>query len=356
MLTLPILAQAPAVERPVPAYETRAAEGARWTIPVIEIRILPTTDGQNLDEKETGSKSTLAAMHSRIDRMGGNLKAMIEENSRFHGYKDPAAKPELGVKVVRSYVFSDRVKRGREYSPGVHQLDYADLIRRIGGAKLIDSLGAKEIWVWQFHHGDVAPDESNMAGPGGLDVSNSYRWTDDLPAASRTYTLYGFNYARGTATMIHNRGHQLEALFDWADRDLPDGKKIFRNLFCGRDAKFVFNKGRAGDCHNPPNSTKDYDYHNKETAMTDIEDWRPEGGAKKPFNCDTYKAIPYKWPFPADANRDIFEGDENWYAYWMQNMPGAANRIRTSYGRLTDWWLFMGDFDAALAAKARLVE
>lgn len=327
-----------------------------FEIPVLVVRVLPSVDGKRLDPAETGKDWTLEATNGRIDRMQANLVAMIGEASRFHGYADPKAKPALKVRIVGDITFRERPKRGVG-RPGekVVPLDYADLIRRAGGVARIDREQIKEVWVWQSHYGDVPPIESNMASPTGLDVSNSYQ-EPDLQIAKRTYTVYAFNFQRGTSMTMHDRAHQLERLLGHADGRAPEGDQIW-SRFTGRRADGTYIKGRAGDCHHPPNAEKDYDYKNPSEVASDIEDWMPAGtGRKIAYSPRTLDALDYRWPFPAATNPDIFEGDEPWYVYWMQNFPGRGNRIRHQGAGLRNWWLFMGDFDLSEKLKATLVE
>lgn len=327
-----------------------------YEIPVLVIRILPSLDGTRLDPAETGKTWTLADTNRRIDRMQANLVAMIQEASRYRGYADPKAKPAIRARIVDDVTFRDRPKRGigRPNESAV-PLDYAELIRRAGGIARIDREKIKEVWVWQSHYGDVSPIESNMASPTGLDVSNSWQ-EPDLPIAKRTYTVYAFNFQRGTSMTMHDRAHQLERLLDHADRRAPESDRIW-SRFTGRQPDATYIKGRAGDCHHPPNAEKDYDYYNTTVVPSDIEDWTPEGtGRKIPYSKARLDALAYKWPFPIETNKDIFEGDEPWYVYWMQNFPGRGNRIRHNGAGLRNWWLFMGDFDLSEKLKATLLE
>ena len=110
--------------------------------------------------------------------------------------------------------------------------------------------------------------------------------------------------------------------------------------------------GRSGGCHHPPNADHDYDYFNPSTALSDCEDWRPDGaGAKKAVNNATWESIPYPFP-PADRLRvagSYLGDDAHYYVYWNQNFPGFGNTIpMVGGGRMTNWWRFMGDYDNAI--------
>ena len=65
----------------------------------------------------------------------------------------------------------------------------------------------------------------------------------------------------------------------------------------------------------------------------------PEGaGQKKRLNAR-------RW------NRDSL----TWFIYWMQNIPGAHNRLTYRGRPLINWWTFIGDFDRAMARGMGLV-
>src|SRR6185437_6359003 len=97
---------------------------------------------------------------------------------------------------------------------------------------------------------------------------------------------------------------------------------------------------RAGNCHFPPNAESDYDWANKRIVQSDIEDSKPEGlGEMKPLNCD-------KW-----------DGDSlKWFIYWMRSIPGRENGLSYQGKKLTNWWVFMGDYDEARKNKIGMVE
>jgi hypothetical protein len=40
----------------------------------------------------------------------------------------------------------------------------------------------------------------------------------------------------------------------------------------------------------------------------------------------------------------------------MQNIPGANNGLTFKAKRLTNWWIFNGDWDYVMTNKVRLVE
>jgi hypothetical protein len=192
----------------------------------------------------------------------------------------------------------------------------------------VEDRGIKEVWLWGYHGGVLDLWESNMAGPYG-DISNSNRDPDDLPEVSRTYTVYHYNYERGPSEAMEDHIHQIEHVLRHIDYHL------FWETFVGHPGPL-----RCGWAHYPPNGETDYDWANPRYVLTDIEDWRPEGfGERKQMNCDRWK------------------GDSlTWFIYWMQNVPGWDNGLIYQGRPLTNWWAFIGDFDAAMGARLGLVE
>jgi hypothetical protein len=145
----------------------------------------------------------------------------------------------------------------------------------------------------------------------------------------RTYTVYHYNYQRGTSEAVEDHMHQIEAVLRFLDPEL------FWDRFVGTPGE-----GRCGWAHYPPNGVRDYDWGNPEYVWTDIEDWRPAGTGEKQFiNCE-------RW-----------QGDSLcWFVYWMQNLPGFNNGLTFREMPLTNWWGFFGDFDAMLEAGLGLTE
>jgi hypothetical protein len=149
-----------------------------------------------------------------------------------------------------------------------------------------------------------------------------------LPILGSSYTVYHYNYQRQTNEAVHDHIHQIEAIMR------HHGGELWKR-FEGTPGNW-----RCGNCHFPPNGRHDYDWANKEYVMSDIEDWKPEGrGEMKRLNCD-------RWG-----------GDDlRWYVYWMQSIPGARNGLRFQGKPLTNWWVFFGDYDGAMAEGVGLFE
>ena len=322
-----------------------------WEMQVVVIRYLPTQDGINLDASLTDYTATLAQMRSRIDLLDRRTKFMLEEGSRYHGYKNPGAVPALGYRIIRLFTFYEPMPKGKQVPGGSdHFPAYDQILARINAGTLVTNESVREFWLWAWHANGIVPAESNMSSPLTRDISNSYRFNNDMPVFDRTYVLYNYNYTRGQNEAVHDHGHQLEAILSYACEQQDGNNDLFWNDFCGRNPDGSFQQGRVGNTHYPPNGTSDYDYGNTAYVMSDCEDWTPAGtGQTKNVNCQTWGDIPYAWPTGTEIADEYERTEAQYYIYWMQNMPGIGNRI-PYYGpnRMTVWWAFTGDWDNSL--------
>lgn len=370
------------VTESIDPFLSTPADGCIHLVPVVILRYLPTTDGIHLDVSKTPDhwflgEITLRELKSRLDAYDLRVKFMLEEGSRFRGYKNAAAPPSLGYQVVASYTIYDQMPRSdviMHYDQGypVYQPDYQRMFERIGMEELVNVSGVREIWLW---HGFVNPSmpsydplihspdsfisvpESNMSSPTTVDISNSGQNPDDLPVYGHTYTVYGQNFRRTQAEAVHNHGHQLERLFTYAETGNNGGlerTELFWQAFVGHNPDGTPGTGRCGWTHMPPNTTTHYDYTNIALVESDIEDWKPDGsGTKKAVNVYTWGQIPYAWPSRVASG--IPQKDESqFYMYWMQAMPGHQNGLSYNGKALENWRRFVADWDAAVISGAGL--
>jgi len=348
-------------QQPVPAALSSEMPGAGYSMPVVMISVIPTLDGINVDAAVTGPSGnsewqpgTIEDLQDWIIRYVTRTKFMLEEGSKFHGYKQPGAAPQLGYRVVAIYNFYENFKPGvpDPGHPGNTYPDYFDLLDKTHAREFVEQQQVREIWLNSYNFGTASLNESNMASAATGDVSNSYRDNGDLPIYSNTYLLYQYNYTRSQAEAVHNHGHQIEAMMAYINQRYDGNTQLFWNDFVGWDATNHFVTGRCGATHWPLNARQDYDYYNPtDRVMSDCEDWQPAGGTRKEVSLDTWAAIPYAWP----ATGTVSQLEESqWYIYWMQNLPGAGNTIPYNSTTMENWWTFVGDWDAAIAARKRL--
>ncbi|MDE0315329.1 MAG: hypothetical protein OXM61_10535 [Candidatus Poribacteria bacterium] len=371
----------PPVFEKIDPYLATPAQGHLYEIPVVIMRFLPTTDGINLDVSKAPDfwelgEISLAELKARIDLFDKRVKFMLEEGTRFRGYKNSTAVPSIGYRVVEYITVYEQTPQGpvtdhlKDGSP-LYSPDYHEIFKRFNIEHYVNDLGVKEIWIWM---GGVNSDfpcydpaihkpedfrnwwESNMSSPLTGDISNSNRDNTDLPIYNSTYTVYGQNFRRSHAEAVHNHGHQLEAILSHVNHLQFGNTDLFWKKFVGQDESGDFITGRAGWTHMPPNTTKHYDYTETMTLVeSDVEDWTPDNsGTKKLVNVDTYGKLKYAWP---DSNPDkiVQRVESQWYIYWMQNMPGHKNEIQYENKEMTNWWVFTADWDKAISEGVGLV-
>ncbi|MEY4489990.1 MAG: hypothetical protein RIQ79_2498 [Verrucomicrobiota bacterium] len=342
----------PPEELAIPTELATPRANAIYDMPVVILSYLPTADGVNLDTTETGGEAELtkvAAAKAKIATMNRQVKFSLSEGSRFRGYKNPSARPSLGYRVVKNIVVYEPLPPGKSDGGSATFADYHQILTRFGADRWVMAGNVKEVWLWGYHTASIVPAESNMSSPTTGDISNSYRFNDDLPVYDRTYVLYNYNYGRSQNEAVHNHGHQLEAILSHVCQ-LQDGNDgLFWNSFCGR-SNGAFQAGRCGNTHFPPNATADYDYSRTAPVLSDCEDWRPDNsGQKKSVSARTWGSLTYAWPV-VPAGRT----EAQYYVYWMQNMPGFQNGIRSGDEVMRDWWEFTADWDGAIRKSAGL--
>jgi hypothetical protein len=323
-------------------------------IPIIIVKYFP-VDGEKINIKITGDwDDSLAATRAKTERITQQTIRALGEGSRYHGYKDKSAKPSLTYEIldVREFLQPLPVRPNRPEDK-VPMTDYAKIMAEIDIQAWVEQKGVREVWLFGYHGNVVGLWESNMSSPHG-DVSNSDRDPNDLPVLSRTYTVYHYNYQRDVGEAVENHAHQIEHLLNYVDgRDTTPTEKWPDLLFWGKfvgsdishkmvpvrtpDGRQVY---RCGWTHYAPNGERDYDWANKRAVETDIENWQPDGiGRAQMINCDRWQGNDLKWKI-----------------YWMQNIPGANNGLTFKGKRLTNWWLFKGDWDYAVKNKVPLLE
>jgi hypothetical protein len=303
-------------------------------------------------------------MRAKLELPAIRTKFMLEEGSKFRGYKDPSTLPSLGYRVVDYVTVYEPLPPGKvvQIYGGwpVFQPDYYQIFQRFDVRHDVEDLGAKEICLWVPGVHPSVPgydpaihkpedfrgaEESNMSSPTTGDVSNSFRDNTDLPVYSKTYVMYGYNPHRGESENVHNHGHQLESMLSYVNQRQDGNTDLFWGKFSGPTGG-----GREGHTHFPQNATRDYDYANMTSVLSDIADWTPDGiGKKVPVNGDTWGRHAYAWPVEARQTPGPHY-EEHWYIYWMQSMPGRGNTIPYGSNGMTNWWQFTGDWDGSIRA------
>ncbi|MFC1563858.1 hypothetical protein ACFL6G_02925 [candidate division KSB1 bacterium] len=313
-----------------------------YLIPVLIVKYYP-VNGSRIDINVTGDWGvSLSRTRGKVDGTILGVISALEEGSKYHGYKDVDAVQSLEYRIVGDYEFLEPLPTYSKQGHNAPMTDYNEIINRINGREWVEEKGVKEIWIWAYHGGKVDLWESNMAGSFG-DISNSDRDPNDLPVYNNTYTVYHYNYQRDVSEAVENHMHQLEAVLNFVDgRDATAADKwsdlLYWGKFVGSDRSHRIIEPRAGWSHYPPNAERDYDWANKTYVMSDIENWNPQGtGEKVRINCERWDSSSLKW-----------------FIYWMQNHPGKDNGLEFQDEKLTNWWMFIGDFDNAMSSGLSL--
>ena len=316
----------------------------QFTVPVLVIHFFP-TNGQNIDIGKTGDwGQSLAATREKTQRQTREVLQALEEGSRYRGYLKTNANPCLKYQVDGSLEFLSPLPTVAKAGHGVPMTDYRSILKLANIEEWVERKGVKEVWIWGYHGGKVDLWESNMASRFG-DVSNSDRDANDLPVLSRTYTVYHYNYQRGTSEAVEDHMHQIEAVLNHIDgRDGTPAdqwsKLLFWGRFVGSDSTMKIVQPGCGWAHYPPNGERDYDWSNPRYVETDMDDWRPDrSGRKERMNCERWGGNSLKW-----------------FVYWMQHLPGPGNGLTFQGKPLYNWWVFIGDYDLARGKALGLVQ
>ncbi len=315
-----------------------------YEIPVVVVKFFP-VKGDSIDLGMTGDWGrSLAYTRHKTDSITQRLTEFLEDASRYHAYKDTQVTPSLTYKVLKTYEYLEPLPTRKVMWRKTPFTDYNAIMKKIDGRYWIENKGVKEIWLWGYHGGKVELWESNMAGPYG-DVSNSNRDKDDLPLYKHTYTFYHYNYQRGLSEAVEDHMHQLEAVLNYVDGrdDTPEDQwdqLLFWGKFVGSDKSHKIIRPGCGWAHYPPNGEKDYDWANQRFVESDIEDWQPDGsGEKKQMNCQRWNC-----------------NSLDWFKMWRQSIPGKDNGLIYQGKSLTNWWVFIGDWDTAMKNGMKLTE
>jgi len=347
---------------------------AKIIIPVVVINYYPTLNGIDIDTRRAPSFGsldpiTIEQLKIRTIDLLTLTKFGIEEGSKFRGFNNSKALEDVGVKVIK-YINVYEIKKTKyDVNAKIWDVDYQDLFKKLNIQQLVEGENAKEIWISMrplsieypvVEMEKLSPDdflaiwESNMSSKLTGDVSNSNRINSDLPIYNKTYVVYGHNLHRGAAENLHVRGHQIEAQLSHVD--ISPSKELFWNKFVGFGTTMWGYKprGRVGMTHFPPNTSIDYDYDNSTLIDSDIEDWQPEGGTKKPINSRRWLDIRYNIPKIQTQVYDENDGQLKWLIFWFQTIPNSTANILYENNKLENWWDVFYQWDSAFINRKSL--
>jgi hypothetical protein len=310
-------------------------------IPILLLSYFPVVGtpetGLFLDPNLTGTNMPLEDMRARTVQLTQHARWALELGSSYHGVTRDDVRCSLEYDVAEAAEHLEALPVSSfqiPWNPGIFRPDYTSILQRHDICDLVDRVGVREVWLWGYHHGNIEPAESNMAGPYG-DISNSER-VADMPVCDRTYTLYNYNFTRLLGEAVEDHGHQLEAVFRHLD---TDGLFADWTYPYGNPAPTV---NSCGTVHSPPNTYGGYDWRNPAVALTDCLDWNPQHtGAVTSVSCADWT-----------CNDD---GGATFKVWWMMNMPGYQNGLTLNGVPVRDWWEVIADFDAVMASGTGLL-
>ncbi|MBK9385301.1 MAG: hypothetical protein IPN34_10850 [Planctomycetes bacterium] len=221
------------------------------------------------------------------------------------------------------------------------RLDYAKLVEEHGLAALVANGTVDEVWMFGgpafgFYETQMVGPKAYWCNSPGLDVEE----------VQRLFVIFGFNYERGVAEMIHDLGHMTESILSHVyepqvGKWRAEKRRSAWERFSAYDAKHP-GLGGVGNCHFPVNGEKDYDYANPRAVPSNAADWKlwplplPEPRLTPLVSCET-------WGGP-DHHRSY----QRWF---FAHLPRRAGRAPD--GRLANWWEYLFHLNAHPESRGR---
>lgn len=311
---------------------TASTNGALYKVPVLDVRLFPYDNEVVLLDAQ---RNTLAQKRTYVDATMTGLMNNLRDGSTH--VRDGSVTPSLDYQPVVSYELMGIPPTSAAFAGKV---DYISILNNLDICTYVDTYGVRDVWMWTGASTQVpGADESNMAmgtNTAGLwnrgtygDISNTTQ-TNDLPVCNNTYVLYGFNFGRELATMVHNYGHQIERLFKFYDN----------TLFTNFSEPYGPTAGtkHCGWVHFPPNGASDYDYGNTTTVTTSCSAWDPASEAiTETLNCTSWNC-----------------DHEKFLVWWMKRLPGNGSPVSYNTETLRNIWYPLADFDNASRASTTM--
>lgn len=338
-------------------------------VPVLKLAYFP-RDPQRpnfLDSEETGwggnnwGHLTVDDWRQRTEQMSRAALPIINQATRYHGYKNPSAPQALNYFVVEFKEFFEPIPRGHPLGRNNFRPNYGGILRDLNICDWVDSQGVREVWMYGYHQEPgIVPDESKMSSRFG-DISNGLPKEEAIapqfrmPICGHSYVLYNFTYQPGGADAIgnniHNRLHQVENVIPWVEGKWPPTREnVSESLFWGDFSEYVQSYternylSSCGNSHYPPNwetQSQGYLYNLQNYKQNNCESWHPDESQTTYINANCIQ-----WGCT----------EVGFYKWWMQNIPGLKNGIDYQGKKMRNWWEFIGDLDGALASGRSLFE
>jgi hypothetical protein len=261
---------------------------------------------------------------------------------------------------------TDSYLRAWRAGSGFHDPDSADypsMLRDADFAKKVAAGQADELWIFGAPYFGFF--ESCMGGRGAIWCNG-----DVVPGASnvpRKFCVMGFSYERGVGEMLENLGHRVENIMEHVFADTVDDPitpwqggdnlSFWEKLIGKRPAptqgptpapvitpsltgnlwhaftRYDHRHGGAASCgnvHFAPSSTRDYEWGNTNSVLTNADDWLNYPnftGEVKLQNCQAW------------GHGDI----RAHHVWWMLRFPHVVGN--TPNGKPHNWWAPIAGLD-----------
>ena len=258
------------------------------------------------------------------------LIRLLEEASRYHGYKDPDARP-----YFRFHIFGGAVVQPATPPPllGNGTYDFEWIYAQYNICALAQTGQIDEVWLWDAGQGGFP--EWTVRGPEWNATNGVY----NPPNCGVQLVTMVFNYDREIDVALHSFNHRIEGMasryfrcdlftetWPWLNNwSGCNGLASDRYGFVARPSAANGFVGACGDVHHPPNITDahDYDYYSMVSSQTICEDWSQDGSAAiQTVTCERWGCT--------------HAGFQIW---WLQNMPGYNSTNRNRNGQPMPNWL-----------------
>lgn len=228
--------------------------------------------------------------------------------------------------TVDEYVRNRR--QGKGWREKGAMADYPRLLHEQNVVPLVDDGLVDEVWVFSDHFFGLW--EASMAGPGAFNINGGVY--PQVPSR-RPFALYGFNYERGVAEMVHNTSHRTEATLNrvYGGWDLKKPTNHWEQFSANHDQSGEV--AGVGTCHWPANAKGDYDYDNKREVASWADAFLsyPKLDLKrKPVSRET-------WSRGGDYHLDYMK----WYFAHVPRADGV-----NADGKQNNWFKYILDFQS----------
>lgn len=203
-------------------------------------------------------------------------------------------------------------------------IDYSKLLEDFKVCDKVNNGQINELWIWGgpwFGYQEVT-----MAGPDAYDTNGPPVLNS---SCQKKLLIMGFSYERGISEMIENLGHAIEGTMIHVYKEDPRYLYTNHQTSWGKFAlsdKVSPGFSSCGWMHFAPNSDSDYDWSNKNSVMSNCDDWLNYPnliGETKEISCKNWNCDGYEF--------------KKW---WLSHLPKVEGQ---KDGYWNNWWKYLGN-------------